>query len=97
MLSHPIKEPPSTSNAIMTPTNISSSIAQPVIEESCSETTAFCLAPHAVSLSAPYLHIERKKPDSWESRAFFSAHKENRPCSKAAGAVRDKCLTMTYS
>ena len=27
----------------------------------------------------------------------FPAHKENRPCSKATGAVRDKCLTMTYS
>ncbi|MCO7233421.1 MULTISPECIES: hypothetical protein, partial [unclassified Cobetia] len=27
----------------------------------------------------------------------FSHHKENRPCSKATGAVRDKCLTMTYS
>ena len=28
---------------------------------------------------------------------IFPAHKENRPCSKATGAVRDKCLTMTYS
>ncbi|HBJ27233.1 MAG TPA: hypothetical protein DDZ08_04860, partial [Cobetia sp.] len=26
----------------------------------------------------------------------FPAHKENRPCSKATGAVRYKCLTMTY-
>ena len=30
-------------------------------------------------------------------RTTFPAHKENRPCSKATGAVQYKCLTMTYS
>ncbi len=29
--------------------------------------------------------------------SHFFTHKENRPCSKATGAVQYKCLTMTYS
>ncbi|MDO6673927.1 hypothetical protein, partial [Cobetia amphilecti] len=43
---------------------------------------------------APLFHA-RLSAHGFSIAPVFPAHKENRPCSKATGAVRDKCLTMT--
>ncbi|MDH2296448.1 hypothetical protein, partial [Cobetia sp. 1AS1] len=45
---------------------------------------------------APLFHVPLSA-HGFSFAPIFPEHKENRPCSKAAGAVRDKCLTMTYS